>query len=147
MLGVVIKSCFAGADRGVREIGLEPPPQSAGARVKRDDHGGQNAAQELPSQDHCSSISDEMSMNRLTKPSAQMPPGNLASYDRDSGDAVPSLMRLPLYHAICPGNGLTGQPVPLNKRAKSPAAALIRRRIRHSVGFLTFRHHDHGVRR
>jgi len=108
VLGVVIKSCFAGADRGVREIGLEPPPQSAGARVKRDDHGGQNAAQELPSQDHCSSISDEMSMNRLTKPSAQMPPGNLASYDRDSGDAVPSLMRSPLYHAICPGNGLTG---------------------------------------
>jgi hypothetical protein len=46
-------------------------------------------------------------MNRLTKPSAQMPPGNRASDDRGSEDAVPSLMRLTPYHAICPGNGLT----------------------------------------
>jgi len=27
------------------------------------------------------------------------------------------------------------------------AVCPVRRRIRHSVGYLTFRHHDHGVRR
>src|SRR5262249_47409009 len=48
-------------------------------------------------------ISDEMSMNRLTKPSAQMPPGIRVSDNLASGDAVPWLMRLPMYHAICCG--------------------------------------------
>ncbi len=45
-------------------------------------------------------ISDEMSMNRLTKPSAHIPAGNRASDDRTSAEAFPWLMRLPLSGAL-----------------------------------------------
>src|SRR6516164_8546525 len=49
-----------------------------------------------------------MSMNRLTKPSAQMPPGSRTSDDRASGDADPPLIRLLLHrgHPIHVANSM-----------------------------------------